>query len=92
MQPVKPRLLDYLVCPKDLTDLRMVTWQFRPIFLSEANRKIANHMQIAPEKISKEVFEGVLVNHQSKIIYPIIDGIPRLLVFSSPARFNFRFS
>lgn len=82
---MKPRLLDFLVCPKDLTELKMVTWSFRPIHLSEANRKIANQMQIDQEKISKEVFEGILVNHQSKIIYPIIDGIPRLLVFSSPA-------
>lgn len=82
---MKPRLLDYLVCPKDQTELKMVTWNFRPIHLSEANRKIASHMQIAPEKITKEVFEGVLVNHKNKIIYPIIDSIPRLLLFPSQA-------
>jgi uncharacterized protein YbaR (Trm112 family)/ubiquinone/menaquinone biosynthesis C-methylase UbiE len=82
---VKPRLLDYLVCPKDQTELKMVAWKFRPIFLSQAHRKLAQDMRFEAEKISKDVFEGVLVNHERKIVYPIIDGIPRLLLFATQA-------
>jgi len=82
---MKPRLLDYVVCPKDLTELKMVVWKFRPIFLSQAHKQTAEAMQCEPEKISKEVFEGVLVNHNSKLIYPIVDGIPRLLLSANNA-------
>lgn len=86
---VKPRLLDYVVCPKDQTQLKMVAWKFRPIFLSQAHRRMAQDMRFEPEKISKDVFEGVLVNHERKIVYPIIDGIPRLLLFATYAMRSF---
>lgn len=86
---MKPRLLDFLLCPKYRTELKLVAWNFRPVFLSQAHRKLAEEMRIEPEKITKDVFEGVLVNHEHKLIYPIIDGVPRLLLFASSAMRTF---
>lgn len=82
---MKPRLLDYIVCPKDQTELKMVVWKVKPISLSLAQKQTAEALQCEPEKISKDVYEGVLVNHNSKLIYPIVDGIPRLLLSANNA-------
>tara|TARA_Y100000748_G_C15487000_1_gene485128 strand:+ start:963 stop:2135 length:1173 start_codon:yes stop_codon:yes gene_type:complete len=77
------RLLNLLVCPIDKTPLELFEWESSEVELSEneIKRIERNHLNI--DLFSKSINSGLLVNHKKKIFYPIINGIPRMLVFKT---------
>src|SRR5713101_4533934 len=78
---MKPRALDLLVCPIDKTPLELVGWESIPVTLSKDNIARIERQGLDPAKFSKEIMTGVLANRALKTIYPIHEGIPRMLVF-----------
>lgn len=80
---MKPRLLDLLVCPINKTPLELVEWEALPVNLTSEEISRAEGLGIEPALYSKEIMTGVLLNRTSKIYYPIHQGIPRMLVFTT---------
>ncbi len=80
---MKARLADLLVCPLDKTALELVVWETRDTPLSEADHARAKHHGIAPDKLSREIVTGLLLNKKRQIAYPIYQSIPRMLVFET---------
>jgi len=78
---MRPRLLDLLVCPIDKTPLKLVAWESREAPLSGPERERADRMGIDPGYLSREIETGILLNRERKICYPIVRGVPRMLVF-----------
>jgi uncharacterized protein YbaR (Trm112 family) len=78
---LKPHLLDRLVCPLDKTPLEFQGWNTMERSLSESDVTRAEPMGVDPDSLRSEVLDGVLVNRQRKIAYPIYHGVPRMLTF-----------
>lgn len=77
------RLLDLLVCPIDKTPLELVEWESSVVHLDPEDVRQAKRLGIDPECLAKEIHAGVLVNRAKKVVYPIFEGVPRLLVFET---------
>jgi uncharacterized protein YbaR (Trm112 family)/SAM-dependent methyltransferase len=77
------RALDVLVCPLDKSKLELTVWEDEVRPLTPEQLEIARAMGLTPESLSTDVKEGYLVNRRRKILYPIINGIPRLLTFKN---------
>ena len=80
---MKTRLLDHLVCPLDRTPLELRAWTSEERHLTSAERSRAESMGIDPRSLEHDVFTGVLINSQRKLLYPIHAGVPRMLTFRS---------
>src|SRR5260221_14067937 len=80
---MKPRLLDHLVCPIDRTPLELHAWESETRDLKPADAARAERLGIGPAALSHEIVTGVLVNRARKLLYPIHQGVPRLLTFST---------
>lgn len=80
---MKPRLLDILVCPLDRTRLELVAWETSSRTLSVEDTERARGMNLDPASLSQEIVTGVLVNRSRRILYPISNGVPRLLGFKT---------
>jgi uncharacterized protein YbaR (Trm112 family)/SAM-dependent methyltransferase len=78
---MKLRLHDLLVCPIDRTPLELVEWESSSVELSPIEISYAKRQGLDPALFSREIITGVLLNRARKILFPICDGIPRLLVF-----------
>lgn len=78
---MKLRLLEKLVCPLDKTPLDYLAFSSEERPLSPAHAARAAEMGIAADSLSTEILEGVLINRERKIVYPIYRGVPRLLTF-----------
>jgi uncharacterized protein YbaR (Trm112 family) len=78
--PVSPELLDILVCPETK----------QPVALADNDLLLALSEKVAAgtlrnrggEKIEKPIVEG-LVREDGKILYPVDDGIPVMLIEES---------
>ncbi|HVC99101.1 MAG TPA: Trm112 family protein [Pirellulales bacterium] len=70
-------LLDILVCPQDRTSLELAD----PDLVAKLNRSIAAGvlMNMAGEKVEQPL-DGGLVREDGTLLYPIVDGIPVMLV------------
>ena len=81
---MKPRLLEHLRCPLDKTPFELREWESieRAELPSDARAR-AERLGFAPALLSKDVVSGVLVNRARKLLYPIHQGVPRLLTFST---------
>ncbi len=80
---MKPRLLDHLVCPLYKSPLELRTWESMPRELSAEQASRAQRSGIDPRSLETEVLNGVLLNSDRKIAYPIYQGVPRLLTFQT---------
>lgn len=80
---MKRRLIRHIVCPIHKTPLELVSWESRKLTLDDAQRQRAQAMGIDPEELIEDVVDGVLLNRQHKIFYPISRGVPRLLPFDT---------
>ncbi len=78
---MKPHLLNRLVCPLDNTPLEYLGWNSIERSLSDSDVARAERMGVDPDSLRSDVLEGVLVNRQRKIAYPIYHGVPRMLTF-----------
>lgn len=74
---ISKELLDILVCPEDRTPLSLAD----EAMLSRLNAEIAagRLRNRAGERVESR-FDGALVREDRAIAYPIVDGIPILLV------------
>lgn len=75
--------MDFLVCPIDKTKLDIVIWEEENNLLSEIDKERIRNLKSNELLYNKEIISGVLLNHRSKIYYPIINGIPRMLTYNS---------
>jgi len=80
---MKPRLLDHLVCPVDRTPLELLAWESTPRNLTAEETARAAQHGIPRESLDREIHTGALVNRARKIYYPIHQGVPRLLTFTT---------
>lgn len=78
---MKSRLVTHLVCPLEKTKLELEEWESEPRALSVEQQQAAERLNIPPTQLAKEIRTGVLINRERKLLYPIMDGIPRLLTF-----------
>jgi SAM-dependent methyltransferase len=65
----------------DKTRLELNTWDSSSRVLTREEEQRAEKLGIAVSGISKEILTGVLVNRERKLLYPIVNGIPRMLTF-----------
>ena len=87
---MKLRLLDHLVCPLDKTALELQAWETTTRSLAAADSARAERLGIETAKLATEVLQGVLINRQRKLLYPIHNGVPRMLTFATGVADRFR--
>ncbi len=80
---MKPRAQAHLRCPIDRRPLELVTWEQSPATLPEGAARAAEQLGIPLAELSTEVQTGLLLNVRSRIAYPIVRGVPRMLTFES---------
>lgn len=75
--------LDFLVCPLDLTPLELIVWEETRSKLTPEEEKRAARQGMHPDRLSRVITTGVLVNRDRGVYYPIHAGVPRMLTFTS---------
>jgi SAM-dependent methyltransferase/uncharacterized protein YbaR (Trm112 family) len=78
---MRQRVGSLLVCPLDRTPLELVPFETQHRPLDEAQRAQAAAMGIEVASLELDIEAGVLVNHSRRLAYPILHGVPRMLVF-----------
>ncbi|CUS34213.1 class I SAM-dependent methyltransferase [Candidatus Nitrospira nitrificans] len=86
---MKPRALEFLVCPIDRTQLELVEWEATPSKLSVEEIGRVERLGLDLALFSREIVTGVLLNRNRKVFYPIYKGVPRLLTFPTGVADNF---
>ena len=78
--PVSPELLEILVCPETKQPIAPASDEI----LSKVNEKITAGAlrNRGGEKVEKAILEG-LVREDGRILYPVDDGIPVMLIEES---------
>jgi len=74
---ISKELLEILVCPQDRTPLELAD----PDLVARLNRLVAAGVlkNMAGDKVEQSL-DGGLVREDGTLIYPIVDGIPVMLV------------
>lgn len=86
---MKPRLLWFLRCPIDGGELELVEWESSPSPLTREERaRILRHGHPVAD-FEREVKTGCLVNRRLHVYYPVVAGVPRLLVFPTKVSAEF---
>ena len=80
---MKKRLVEHLVCPLDKTRLELCEWEGNSRVLTRDEIQKAESMGIAVSDLSTEILTGVLINRERKLLYPIVNGVPRMLTFQT---------
>ena len=80
---MRNRLLDFLVCPIERTSLDFIKWESKldPLSIDETLR--LKRLGRDPRCYTENIISGLLVNHNLKIFYPIVNAVPRMLVFKT---------
>jgi uncharacterized protein YbaR (Trm112 family) len=78
--PVSPELVEILVCPETKQPVAVASADV----LAGVNEKISagSLRNRGGEKVEKEITEG-LVREDAKLLYPVDDGIPVMLIEES---------
>jgi uncharacterized protein YbaR (Trm112 family) len=78
--PVSPELVEILVCPETKQSVAVASEDV----LTGVNEKISagSLRNRGGEKVEKEITEG-LVREDGKLLYPVDDGIPVMLIEES---------
>ena len=87
---MKKRLVEHLVCPLDKTRLELCEWESSARVLTREEVQRAEKLGIAVSALSTEVLTGVLINRDRKLLYPIMNGIPRMLTFRTGVAQDFQ--
>jgi uncharacterized protein YbaR (Trm112 family) len=74
---VRPPLLEMLRCPEDRTRLRLADDKLLARLNDAAS---AGQLRNAAGSAISERLDGGLVREDGRVVYPIVEGIPRLLV------------
>src|ERR1041385_3589804 len=83
-------LIKRLVCPKDKLPLGIQPFESTAFELSEDDLKQISSFGLDRADFDHEVIHGVLLNHRLKLIYPVFNGVPRMLLFQHPIINEFR--
>jgi uncharacterized protein YbaR (Trm112 family)/SAM-dependent methyltransferase len=86
---MKRRLAQILVCPIDRGPLMLEVLSTQKHTLSTDDRARAKELGIVPASLEEEIVAGLLVNERLGIAYPILNGVPRMLVFKNAAQDRF---
>lgn len=86
---MKRRLLSHLVCPIRQTALRLVEWEGHDVPLTEDESALVANMGLDAAEFEHEIQTGVLLNDETQTVYPIYQGVPRMLVFQSAVHESF---
>ncbi|MGH2633684.1 MAG: Trm112 family protein, partial [Tepidiformaceae bacterium] len=78
---LKPRLADLLVCPIDGGELELIEWDSTPSPLSGPEMARVYRMGLHGERFSRDIHAGLLLNRRRQVFFPIVEGVPRMLVF-----------
>ncbi len=74
---IDPDLLSQLVCPDDRTTLTPA----EPAVIQAANKKIvAGTLRNRVGRVVERPFDGGLVRLDGKLMYPIVDDLPIMLI------------
>lgn len=87
---MKIRLLDFLVCPIDKSELKLIVWEEKVNKLSEDDLHRISKLNCNKQSFEREIISGVLKNINMNIYYPIYKGVPRMLTYSSGVLEDFR--
>ena len=87
---MKKRLLEHLVCPLDRTRLELCEWESSSRVLTLEEEQKAAKLGIPASELSTEILTGVLINRDRKLLYPIVNGIPRMLTFQTGVAQDFQ--
>jgi uncharacterized protein YbaR (Trm112 family)/SAM-dependent methyltransferase len=87
---MKTRLMDHLACPLDRTPLEVCEWEGTTRDLTREEEQKAEQLGIATAGLSREILAGVLINRERKLLYPIMDGVPRMLTFRTGVAADFQ--
>ncbi len=74
---IRPQLLDMLRCPENRTRLRLAEGEL--VARLNAAASAGSLRNVAGSAVS-ETLDGGLVREDGRIVYPIVEGIPHLLV------------
>jgi len=77
------RTLTHLVCPVDGEELEALIWESADIELSSDEKQKAERLGIEISELTSEWITGVLVNRRKNLLYPIHNGVPRMLCFQT---------
>jgi uncharacterized protein YbaR (Trm112 family) len=80
---MKLRLLDHLVCPLERSALELREWESSGTALSAQDIQRCERIGADRVALERDVLTGVLVNRSRKLLYPIHQGVPRMLTFST---------
>ncbi len=82
---MKSRLLRWLVCPLCLGDLTLFIAQSESCSLSTDDFKALEKIAAVgnSDEVEVEITSGALTCEQCRVYYPIYEGIPRMLTYSS---------
>jgi len=72
-------------CPATGRPLELRVYGERTLPLDPGRREAIEALGLPAEELERDVVSGVLVEEQSGVFYPVIDGIPVLLDFDNPA-------
>lgn len=79
---MRPRLLNWLVCPLSQGQLKLHIKEARQLSITETEREIISATKpIKDEEISDDVLTGALTCEVCKIYFPILNGVPRMLTY-----------
>lgn len=78
---MKPRLLSFLRCPIDRGELELIDWETTSSPLTSEERARILRDGYPVDDFEREIKTGCLVNRRQNLYYPIIAGVPRMLVF-----------
>src|SRR5690606_31157447 len=78
---MKPRFAARLVCPEDRGPLQLIAWETRSASYSSSDQELLERAGVPHE--SEEVVTGVLHNPRLRRVYPIVHGVPRMLLFAT---------
>ena len=70
-----------MVCPIDGGELELIEWDSTPSPLSGPETASVYRRGLRAERFTRDIHTGLLVNRRRGLFYPIVDGVPRMLVF-----------
>jgi uncharacterized protein YbaR (Trm112 family) len=76
MSTISPEFVEILRCPQNRSRLRLADERL----LARLNRAAASgRLHNVAGEVVNETFDGALVREDGQVLYPILEGIPRLL-------------
>lgn len=87
---MKQRAVELIACPIDRGPLSLVSFEEEKRPLGPAALARAKKLGIDPSTLEREVLSGALLNRRLNVAYPVLNGVPRMLVFKNGAGEEFQ--